>query len=377
MLELTLGHDTFCSDWMRSYVFDVIKRPSYFADSIEESVRELQLDKVMNEQMQVRNASDEQSASFAHTAAPFGHTCVWCPLPTSSRSFDTLFALSSVQSFVRGCLVVEPDDRWKARDLIESEWLESRPLSAESEDEDEAERGRADSKHTDSEPNSPFYFPNDERRDSVDEGNRLGSHSHTHCMMAEAKTELDGWAAGRRHGNMSVANSDQDLERLERVRVLSMERTNSGENSGTNSPTSDAINKVKEIKIGGSGGGNRAEAKKGPTCSNSGEDSGRARRHFNGDVQESASPRGGGICDKKKRMRGLGSMAVDTGRGGSGSTGGAPDISFPPIEPRTPSLNSAKQTLQGTGNISPSGGRRESSGLTPPRNRGGHSRRDK
>jgi serine/threonine protein kinase len=118
MLELLLGHDRFCEEWMSGYDYDIIQRPSEFEDIIGSAVENMDL---------------------SHTSRP-------------------------IQDFAGSCLAMDPDKRGSAADLMKSEWMSE--IEEEREVAEAKEEGGwmscSDSeKGTPSEPNSPLLGPSE------------------------------------------------------------------------------------------------------------------------------------------------------------------------------------------------------------------------
>ena len=81
MLELTLGHERFCKNWMSAYDFEIIQRPSSFEDSIEDAVENLDL----------RSMTDE------------------------------------MREFIKDVLVIKPSERTTSENLLSSAWFKGHP----------------------------------------------------------------------------------------------------------------------------------------------------------------------------------------------------------------------------------------------------------
>jgi hypothetical protein len=325
MLELTLGHDRFCNEWMSSYDFETIQRPSSFAEAIEYAVKDLRLDGIMSEDM---------------------------------------------VDFAMGCLVVDPADRTTAKSLVNDTWLRDHSRQDNYSDEDKcvpsisaltaphqnAQRANnppprpatprpLHSYNVDgetktgelSEPDSPFepLRPSNsensmDRRSPYDQADNEESKEDRNPGRSEPRSI----SSGRREPNPLSANANMKLGSEHDILALA---------------------RMKE-RIAGDGGGDARERERDEQFKDS--VSLRARRHFEGTINTAAVGRSNS-GDGASPMTPGGSRREMSGRREGGGRreegGGHGKINFPPIEPGTPSINSAKKMV-GTA-LSPRSGR--------------------
>jgi len=174
MLELCLGHEQFCTDWMVAYDFDLIQRPFSFEDAIDEAVSRLELGRSMDEEM---------------------------------------------EDFARGCLTVLPDERARSRELVDAAWfvdhtkirkIKERVSSSPDREEEQKDGAIAIPLMQLSEPNSPLPYRGEESK------------------------EGGGWASARSRtgstdGDMIRVGSERDMAMMNKIKQKMLKEGNSGE----------------------------------------------------------------------------------------------------------------------------------------------------